>query len=190
MSKGRLFRTMAVVALAVVAVFTLISCGEDSADTLLPITNTSAAMSQSEATAFVTQLFQNSGTRKPQPQQKILEAAIEPVSVTCESGGTIAVSGNETVNIDASGSGTASATITETITNWTCVSGYTVNGSISVAASMTFSNNAMTKFTMTMSGTVSTQSASCPINVAITSSNGTNFTMSGTACGQTIASTI
>ena len=107
------------------------------------------------------------------------------VPYTCQTGGTIDISG------DMTGTGTAtmanlSIQIIETINGWTC-DGPTVNGDPYVQVNGTYTYPA-DSMTMTMSGGFLAGKESCQLNVNVNAGK-SGGDISGTACGYNLNST-
>jgi hypothetical protein len=110
----------------------------------------------------------------------------------CTAGGRIEVLGNLTGNISDEGSGILLLQVTETISDWKCVTGYVVNGDpyVSVAGHMNFLSGQMSS-TATFSfgggfkwGTTSEES--CQISMTLLFRTDGTGRLTGTVCGEII----
>jgi len=105
-------------------------------------------------------------------------------SVSCQTGGTIGVSG------DLSGTGTQSTAdislqVDETINKWTC-DGPTINGDPMVTLTGTF-DYPSGPYEMTLSGGFTAGSQSCQLNVQVNMNADGSGDVSGTICGEPVS---
>jgi hypothetical protein len=110
----------------------------------------------------------------------------------CTAGGYINVTGGMTGSISDTGTGVLLMQITETINDWQCIGGFTVNGDPYLTATGTFSflSGALSSAaTMSLSGGfkwTGNGSGSCQIALTtLINNNGTGHT-SGQVCGQQV----
>jgi hypothetical protein len=108
----------------------------------------------------------------------------------CTAGGSIHATGNLTGTMNSSGTGMLQIQITETITDWQCISGYVINGDPDISLTGTFSyvnGNPGTNQSMTISGGFKWGSGSCQIHLSTLLNASGGWTTTGTVCGYTVA---
>ena len=112
----------------------------------------------------------------------------------CTAGGYITVVGGMTGTVNSCGSAYISVQLTESIVNWQCIGGWTVNGdpNLSLVSTFTFLNGApATRQDMTISGGFSwtgTPSGNCQVYLHTNFDlNGGSSTTTGTVCGYPIS---
>lgn len=187
--------------------FTLVSCGDllglddDDDDTaVLPINLSSMQQWESEALAedissAFADAFSNMTVSSAGASEKASSAMVNASTTwttTCTAGGQITVNASLSGSLsDDTGTGVISASATETITDWACVSGKIMNGDpyISAVGTFSFMNwQPSTQQSVSISGGVkwgALATESCQISLTINLPTATSSTssVSGTVCG-------
>ncbi len=200
--------TTALAALLLAAPGLLAGCG-------MPGTDGGSGMSQAEAQAFAGQLsqasaggalsahlLQGSGTSALTASNNVVSCTQsgsctinESISygVNCTSGGRIGLTGSLTGSMNSSGTGMLQLQITETITDWKCISNYVVNGDpyLSLVGQFSYVNGSPgTAQSLTLTGGFkwgSSSSESCQIYLTTNFGSSGHGTTSGTVCGYSVS---
>ncbi len=131
----------------------------------------------------------------PQPWPVLVNVSVQQ-RTNCTAGGNISVSGSMTGSLDNNGSGVLSTQVTETISDWQCITGIVINGDPYMSAVGTFSflnGQQSTAAQISFGGGfkwTGNNTGSCQIQMTMLFyPNGTAH-LSGSACGRSVDESI
>ena len=200
--------TRVVCAIAIAAL--LAGCGGSSGSSDDGGGDSGAGLSETQATAFAEQIagsavnaMNNMDVNASASQAiKTVQCNTEtgtctyniPISyrTNCTAGGRMELSGGITGTTNIDGDGILQIGVTQTITDWECITGYIINGDpyVSLTGTFTFDGGApATRNDMTISGGFkwgTTAAESCQISLSIIFYSDGSGTISGTVCGYSI----
>lgn len=166
--------------------------------------NTNGSMTEAQATAFATQVSQvaaqgmvnsTAGTGNSISCAGSSCTVDIPVSYasTCSSGGSMQLAGEVRGEMPGlSGSGMVMLQVGQSITNWSCVSGFVINGDPNLSLTRQFSfvlSNPATLQEMTITGDFdwgTGSSQKCSVNLTTSYNLTGTGTTSGTVCNQSV----
>lgn len=117
---------------------------------------------------------------------------INQTIATCTVGGRISVSGDITGSISSNGTGLLQIHLIETISDWSCITGFVINGDpyLSLTGTFSFFNGApSSQQSIRMSGGIkwgTTAADSCQISLTTNFNSNGSGTTNGTICGRSI----